>query len=69
MEVALYRKYRPQSFKEIKGQDHIVSVLENEAKTGKVSHAVSLAFLPNRSGQVARIFTKWTPLQIGALMK
>ena len=39
MEIALYRKYRPQSFKEVMGQEHIVSVLENEAKMGKVSHA------------------------------
>lgn len=39
MQVALYRKYRPQNFKEVVGQEHIVSVLENEAKTGKVSHA------------------------------
>ncbi|OHB07578.1 MAG: DNA polymerase III, subunit gamma and tau [Candidatus Zambryskibacteria bacterium RIFCSPLOWO2_02_FULL_38_13] len=39
MEIALYRKYRPQSFKEVKGQDHIVSVLENEVKTGKINHA------------------------------
>ena len=38
MKIALYRKYRPQNFKEIKGQDHIVSVLENEVKTGKISH-------------------------------
>lgn len=39
MEIALYRKYRPQSFEEIKGQEHVVTVLENEAKTGKVAHA------------------------------
>lgn len=58
-EIALYRKYRPQSFKEIKGQEHIVSVLENEAKTGKVSHAY--LFSGSRGTgktSVARIFAK-----------
>ena len=39
MEIALYRKYRPKNFKEVVGQEHVVSVLENEARTGKVSHA------------------------------
>src|SRR3990167_5197639 len=59
MEIALYRKYRPQSFKEVKGQDHIVSVLENEAKTGKVSHAY--LFSGSRGvgkTSIARIFSK-----------
>jgi DNA polymerase III subunit gamma/tau len=59
MEVALYRKYRPQSFKEIKGQDHIVSVLENEAKTGKINHAY--LFSGSRGTgktSIARIFAK-----------
>lgn len=39
MQLALYRKYRPQNFDEVLGQDHIVSVLKNEAKNGKISHA------------------------------
>ncbi len=39
MQQALYRKYRPKDFGEVLGQDHIVSVLKNEAKTGKVAHA------------------------------
>lgn len=39
MQMALYRKYRPQNFDEVLGQDHIVSVLKNEAKNGKISHA------------------------------
>ena len=59
VEIALYRKYRPQSFKEIKGQDHIVSVLENEAKTGKVSHAYLFAGSRGTGKtSVARIFAK-----------
>lgn len=59
METALYRKYRPQSFKEVKGQEHIVSVLETEAKTGKIAHAY--LFSGSRGTgktSVARIFAK-----------
>lgn len=59
MELALYRKYRPQSFGEIKGQDHIVSVLENEAKSGKIAHAY--LFSGSRGTgktSIARIFAK-----------
>ncbi len=39
MSEALYRKYRPVKFSEVVGQDHIVKVLEAEAKSGDVSHA------------------------------
>jgi DNA polymerase-3 subunit gamma/tau len=59
MEVALYRKYRPQNFGEVKGQEHIVSVLEHEAKTGKVAHAY--LFSGSRGTgktSIARIFAK-----------
>lgn len=35
----LYRKYRPQTFKDIVGQDHIVKVLEGAIKLGNISHA------------------------------
>ena len=34
-----YRKYRPQSFDELAGQEHISRTLLNALKTGKVSHA------------------------------
>ncbi len=39
MSEALYRKYRPSKFSEVVGQDHIVKVLEAEAKSGEISHA------------------------------
>ncbi|MFA4937344.1 MAG: DNA polymerase III subunit gamma/tau [Patescibacteria group bacterium] len=39
MTVTLYRKYRPQTFSEIIGQEHIIKTLENEIITDKVVHA------------------------------
>ncbi|NQV93327.1 DNA polymerase III subunit gamma/tau [Candidatus Kaiserbacteria bacterium] len=38
-EVALYRKYRPEGFKDVLGQEHIVSVLEGAIEQGNISHA------------------------------
>ena len=37
--MALYRKFRPQEFSEVKGQDHIVTTLKNQIKTGRIGHA------------------------------
>ncbi|MEO8637423.1 MAG: LAGLIDADG family homing endonuclease [Candidatus Taylorbacteria bacterium] len=37
--LALYRKYRPQSFRDVLGQDHIVKVLKGSIEAGKISHA------------------------------
>lgn len=37
--TTLYRKYRPHTFDEVLGQDHIVSVLKNSAESGEPSHA------------------------------
>ena len=37
--VALYRKYRPQIFDDVIGQDHIVNTLRNQILQDKVSHA------------------------------
>lgn len=39
MSEALYRKYRPESFKDVLGQDHIVKVLETTLADGNISHA------------------------------
>ena len=38
-DLALYRKYRPKSFKEVIGQDEIVDVLEGSIKEGNIAHA------------------------------
>lgn len=37
--VALYRKFRPLRFEDVKGQDHIVTTLKNQIKSGRTSHA------------------------------
>ena len=39
MYLALYRKYRPKTFDEVVGQDHIVKTLVNQIKLDKISHA------------------------------
>ena len=37
--IALYRKYRSQSFSELMGQDAVTTVLQNSLKSGRISHA------------------------------
>ena len=39
MSEVLYRKYRPNKFNDVIGQDHVVKVLEAEVKSGNISHA------------------------------
>ena len=36
---ALYREYRPETFSEVIGQDHITTILKNQVREGKISHA------------------------------
>ena len=36
---ALYRKFRPQEFEDVKGQDHIVTTLKNQIKADRIGHA------------------------------
>ena len=36
---AFYRKYRPSTFTDVVGQEHIIKTLENAVKSGKTSHA------------------------------
>ena len=58
MEV-LYRKYRPRSFSEIVGQDHVKKVLTNALKMDRVAHAYIFAG-PRGTGKTttARILAK-----------
>lgn len=39
MKKALYREYRPQTFDEVRDQDHITRVLKNQVHTGNIGHA------------------------------
>jgi len=39
MYQALYRKWRPQTFDEVVGQQHITETLKNQVKSGRLSHA------------------------------
>ena len=37
--TALYRKFRPDSFEDVKGQEHIVTTLKNQIKANRIGHA------------------------------
>ncbi len=57
--IVLYRKYRPQSFSEIIGQEHIVRTLTNSLANNSISHSYLFSG-PRGSGKttIARIFAK-----------
>jgi DNA polymerase-3 subunit gamma/tau len=57
--LVLYRKYRPRSFKEVVGQEHVIRTLTNALNLGKVAHAY-LFCGPRGTGKttVARLLTK-----------
>ena len=56
---ALYRTYRPQTFEEVAGQEHIVKTLKNALATGKIAHAYLFAG-PRGTGKttMAKLFAK-----------
>lgn len=37
--TALYRKWRPHNFEDVKGQDHIITTLKNQIKADRIGHA------------------------------
>lgn len=57
--VSLYRKWRPQSFSDVVGQENIVKTLENSLSAGRISHAYLFSG-PRGTGKttVARIVAK-----------
>ncbi len=58
-EQALYRKYRPQTFDEVLGQDHIVTVLRGALEQKHVGHAYLFAGSRGTGKtSVARIFAR-----------
>ncbi len=57
--TALYRKFRPQCFEDVKGQDHIVTTLKNQIRAERIGHAY--LFCGTRGTgktSVAKIFAK-----------
>ncbi len=57
--TALYRKFRPDTFEDVKGQDHIITTLKNQIKADRIGHAY--LFCGTRgTGKttVAKIFAK-----------
>lgn len=57
--ISLYRKYRPQNFSEVLGQDAIVKSLESSLKSGNISHAYLFAGSRGTGKtSIARIFAK-----------
>jgi DNA polymerase-3 subunit gamma/tau len=57
--IALYRKYRPENFDQLVGQEHVSRVLKNAVSEGKISHAYLFSG-PRGTGKtsVARILAK-----------
>ncbi len=37
--MALYRKFRPGEFEDVKGQDAVVRTLKNQISAGRIGHA------------------------------
>jgi len=57
--AVLYRKYRPQAWSEVIGQEHVVQTLTNSIKGNNISHAYLFSG-PRGSGKttIARLFAK-----------
>ena len=57
--TALYREWRPGTFDEVVGQDHVIRILKNQITSGRISHAY-LFCGPRGTGKTstAKIFAK-----------
>lgn len=57
--TALYRKFRPKGFDEVRGQDSVVTVLKNQIKHDKIGHAYMFSGTRGTGKtSVAKIFAK-----------
>lgn len=57
--TALYRKFRPDTFEEVKGQEHIVETLKNQIKAKRIGHAYMFCGTRGTGKTtVAKIFAK-----------
>ncbi len=57
--LSLYRKYRPENFNDLIGQDHVVQTIKNALKNDRVAHAYLFAG-PRGTGKTstAKVFAK-----------
>lgn len=57
--MALYRKWRPDTFEEVKGQDHVVTTLKNQIINNRIGHAF-LFYGTRGTGKtsIAKLFAK-----------
>ena len=57
--TAMYRKFRPQRFEDVKGQDHIVTTLRNQIKSDRIGHAYLLCGTRGTGKtSIAKLFAK-----------
>ncbi|WP_461367191.1 DNA polymerase III subunit gamma/tau, partial [Candidatus Darwinibacter acetoxidans] len=57
--LSLYRKWRPQGFESVVGQDHVIKTLQNAIETNRIAHAYLFAG-PRGTGKTstARLLAK-----------
>ena len=57
--TALYRKFRPERFEDVKGQDHIVTTLKNQIAAERIGHAyLFCGTIGTGKTTIAKIFAK-----------
>jgi DNA polymerase-3 subunit gamma/tau len=57
--TALYRKFRPSTFDDVKGQDHVVKTLKNEIANNRIAHAYIFSGTRGTGKtSVAKVFAK-----------
>ena len=56
--TALYRKFRPSTFDQVKGQDHIVQTLKNQINANRIGHAI---FFVEQEELVKQVWQRFLP--------